>query len=49
MSAGPGVFSGDIARDLTAYDLMAAQAIYDAGLEANDRRQDLVQAGLIKP
>lgn len=49
MSAGPGVFSGDIARSLSAYDLAAAQALYGAGLRPGNQRQDLVRAGLIDP
>ena len=49
MSAGPGVFSGDIADRLTAYDLAAAQALYQAGLGAGARRSDLLGAGLIDP
>jgi hypothetical protein len=49
MSAGRGVYSGDIARQLTPYDLVAAQALYAAGLEPGDQRQDLVGAGLIEP
>jgi hypothetical protein len=49
MSAGRGVFSGDIAGGLTAYDLAAAQAVYSAGVESGDQRQDLIRAGLIDP
>jgi hypothetical protein len=49
MSAGPGVYSGDIARSLSAYDLAAAQALYAAGLRPGNQRQDLVRAGLIDP
>jgi hypothetical protein len=49
MSAGRGVFSGDIADRLTAYDLAAAQAVYAAGIESGDQRQDLIQAGVIDP
>jgi hypothetical protein len=49
MSAGPGVYSGDIAGRLTTYDLKASQALYGSGLDAGDTRQNLVSAGLIKP
>jgi len=49
MSAGPGVFSGDIASSLTTYDLEATRALYRAGLSAGARRPDLVGAGLINP
>jgi hypothetical protein len=49
MSAGAGVFSGDIARSLSAYDLAAAQALFAAGVRPGDRREDLVRAGLIDP
>ena len=49
MSAGPGIFSGDIARGLTTYDLEAARALYAAGVEPGDQRQDLLGAGLIRP
>ena len=49
MSAGPGVFSGDIADRLTGDDLAAAQALYQAGFGAGARRRDLRGAGLIDP
>jgi hypothetical protein len=49
MSAGPGVFSGDIASSLSSYDIEATQAIYSAGLGAGARRSDLLGAGLINP
>lgn len=49
MSAGAGVFSADIARSLTAYDLAAAQALYAAGIRPGDQRPDLLRVGLIDP
>ena len=49
MSAGPGVFSGDIADRLTSYDLDATRAVYSAGLGAGARRSDLVSADLVNP
>jgi hypothetical protein len=49
MSAGPGVYSGDIAIRLTDYDLKASRALYGAGMRAGKRRSDLVAAGLVVP
>ena len=49
MSAGPGVFSGDIASSLSSYDSEATRALYSAGLGAGARRSDLIGAGLINP
>jgi hypothetical protein len=47
MSAGPGVFSGDMANRLTEYDLAAVQALYQAGLGAGAQRTDLLRSGLV--
>ena len=49
MSAGPGVFSGDIASSLSSYDIEATQALYSVGLGAGARHSDLLGAGLINP
>ena len=49
MSAGPGVFSGDIADRLTEYDLAAVQVLYATGLGAGARGRDLLNAGIINP
>lgn len=49
MSAGVGVFSGDIARSLTTFDLAASRALYEAGIRPGDERLDLLRKGLINP
>ena len=49
MSAGPGVYSGDIAPRLSDYDLAASRAVYQAGIKPGDRRDRLQALGLIKP
>jgi hypothetical protein len=47
MSAGPNVYSGGIASQLTTYDLTAVQTAYGAGIKAGDRRSDFVAAGVL--
>jgi hypothetical protein len=49
MSAGPGIYSGDIAPRLSDYDLAASRAVYQAGIKPGDRRDRLQALGLIKP
>ena len=47
MSGGPNVFSGQIALQLTAWDIAAAQAVYGSGLNPGATTADFLRAGLI--
>jgi hypothetical protein len=47
MSGGPNVFSGQIAIQLSPYDLAAAQSVYRSGLSPGASRDDFIRAGLI--
>jgi hypothetical protein len=47
MSGGPNVFSGQIALQLTPFDLAAAQAVYGSGLNPGATKADFIRAGLI--
>src|SRR5262245_25964786 len=47
MSGGPNVFSGQIAVQLTALDIAAAQAVYGSGLNPGATKGDFLRAGLI--
>jgi hypothetical protein len=47
MSGGPNVFSGEIALQLTALDIAAAQAVYGSGLNPGATKADFLRAGLI--
>jgi hypothetical protein len=47
MSGGPNVFSGQIALQLTSFDLAAAQAVYGSGLNPGATRADFTRVGLI--
>ena len=49
MSAGPGVYSGDLSPALSDYDLAASRAVYQAGIRPGDRRSQLLAARLVKP
>jgi hypothetical protein len=47
MSGGPNVFSGQIALQLTSFDIAAAQAVYDSGLNPGATKADFLRLGLI--
>jgi hypothetical protein len=47
MSGGPGVFSNQIALQLTPYDIMAAHSVYRSGLNPGAGRAAFLNAGLI--
>jgi hypothetical protein len=47
MSGGPNVFSGQIALQLTAIDIAAAQAVYGSGLNPGATKDDFIRLGLI--
>ena len=47
MSGGPNVFSGQIALQLTPFDIAAAQAVYGSGLNPGATKADFLRLGLI--
>lgn len=47
MSGGPGVFSGDIADQLSMLDIDALQVVYGSGLNPGATGDDFIQEGLI--
>jgi len=47
MSGGPGVFSGDIAAQLTTLDIEAAKAVYGSSLDPGATRDDFLLEELI--
>ena len=49
MSYGPGVFSNQLPPELSAFDLIATQAVFSSGLAPGAMRDDFLRLGLVNP
>jgi Bacterial Ig-like domain (group 2) len=49
MSYGPGVFSNQLPSELSAFDLIATQAVFRSGLSPGAARDDFLRLGLVNP
>ena len=49
MSYGPGVFSNQLPSELSAFDLVATQAVFRSGLAPGAMREDFLRLGLVNP